>query len=552
MNSNDVKLINSSIDGDDTAFTELVKKYQKQVHALVWRKIGDFHIAEEITQDTFLYAYQKLTTLKKPQQFTSWLYVIATNLCSSWLRKQHLRKQLLQDKDTIHREKSTYSEYVREENERITAQTQQEVVQKLLAKLNESERTVVTLHYFGDMSCKEIGAFLGVSANTVKSRLRRAQQRLQKEEWIIMEALDNFQISPILTENIMSEISRTKVSTPNSGKPLIPWAFVASTIAVVLLILGFGNHRNLAHVRQPYSLDATAEMSVEIVDTPIVADLESKTVIQSQVRSVNVQNENNNPKQQPDVAAVIAETQTDEISEDYTKWELPKSAKARLGKGGINVMQFSPDGTLLAIGSSIGVWLYDVKTGKEISIFPGSCQSLAFSPDGRFLANGGGGVSGQELQLWDLGTAKKIVLTGLLSPASELYISKDGKTLISLGNNGDTIGRLDMATKERNVDKIKGRWKKHRIKYGIEPYDLTNDLFAIGMIDGNIELWDTNLGIKLSTLNGHWGEHVLDLEFSPDGAMRQVGAKIEQYDYGILLQMMKYLYFKNTPVGLLY
>ena len=159
MKNNDEQLINRSIDGDDTAFAELVGKYQKQVHALVWRKIGDFHIAEEITQDTFLNAYQKLTTLKKPQQFASWLYVIATNRCSSWLRKKHLRKQLLKDKDTTHREKPTYSAYVLEENERITAQTQQDVVQKLLAKLKESERTVMTLHYFGDMSCKEIGTF---------------------------------------------------------------------------------------------------------------------------------------------------------------------------------------------------------------------------------------------------------------------------------------------------------------------------------------------------------------------------------------------------------
>ena len=135
----------------------------------------------------------------------------------------------------------------------------------------------------------------------------------------------------------------------------------ASTLIVVLLMLGFGNHQYLARFQEPYSLDANAEISIEIVDAPIVADLESKSVIQSQVRSVNAQDKDNNPEQQPDVAPAIAETQTDEIAEDYTKWELPKAAKARLGKGGINVMEFSPDGTLLAVGSNIGVWLYDVK-----------------------------------------------------------------------------------------------------------------------------------------------------------------------------------------------
>ena len=78
MKNGDVELIRRTLDGDDTAFTQLVRKYQKSVHALVWRKIGDFHIAEEITQDTFLKAYQRLSTLKEPQSFASWLYVIAS------------------------------------------------------------------------------------------------------------------------------------------------------------------------------------------------------------------------------------------------------------------------------------------------------------------------------------------------------------------------------------------------------------------------------------------------------------------------------------------
>ena len=66
---NDVQLISKILGGDDTAFSTLVEKYQKGIHALVWRKIGalvwrkigDFHYAEEITQDTFLSAYNEKT-----------------------------------------------------------------------------------------------------------------------------------------------------------------------------------------------------------------------------------------------------------------------------------------------------------------------------------------------------------------------------------------------------------------------------------------------------------------------------------------------------------
>ena len=53
MEKDDVKLIQRILSGDETAFSVIVRKYQKSVHALAWRKVGDFHIAEEITQDTF-------------------------------------------------------------------------------------------------------------------------------------------------------------------------------------------------------------------------------------------------------------------------------------------------------------------------------------------------------------------------------------------------------------------------------------------------------------------------------------------------------------------
>ena len=308
MMNNDTQLIHQTLDGDDAAFSELVEKYQKQVHALVWRKIGDFHTAEEITQDTFLKAYQKLGTLKQPKRFSSWLYVIATSLCNTWLRKKYRRAKLTQNMDEMQTERTTYSEHVIAENERITAETQREVVKKLLAKLAESERTVMILHYFGEMSCTEIGAFMGVSANTVKSRLRRAQQRLQKEETMIREALDNFKISPNLTENIMQKISRTKHTTPSGSKPLVPWPVAASTLVVVLLMLGFGNSKYLTRFQQPYNFDATAEVTVDIIDAPIVANLESKPIVRRQIVSANALDKRNNPEQQPNDASEYDET----------------------------------------------------------------------------------------------------------------------------------------------------------------------------------------------------------------------------------------------------
>ena len=275
MKNDDAKLIQRVLAGDDTAFSMLVKKYQKPVHALAWRKVGDFHIAEEITQDTFLKAYQKLSMLKEPQRFLSWLYVIATNLCKAWLRKKRLRTQSLENTARIALEKATYSDYVIEENERTAVETQREAVKKLLAKLQESERTIVTLRYFGEMSSAEIGEFLGISANTVRSRLRRAQQRLKEEEPMIREALEHFQITPNLTENVMREVSRLKPITPSGSKPFAPWAIGISTLTVVLLMLGIGD-QHLSRFQKPYSFDATSKMTVDIIEAPVVLNLEAE------------------------------------------------------------------------------------------------------------------------------------------------------------------------------------------------------------------------------------------------------------------------------------
>ena len=508
MKKDDVELIQRVLAGDDDAFSVLVKKYQKQVHALVWRKIGDFHIAEEITQDTFLKAYKKLATLKEPQRFDSWLYVIAANRCRSWLRKKRVWTQpleQLEETDDEQSQKEMYSEFVAAENERTTAEAQRDVVKKLLAKLQDSERTIMTLHYFGEMTCTEIGAFLGVSKNTIKSRLRRAQQRLKKEEPMIRDALENFKITPNLTENIMQEIARIKPAAPSGGKPFMPWTITASTLAVVLLMLGIGNQQHAIRFQQPYSLDAASEMTVELIDAPLVLNHISKSDTRTQIGDTHTPGRSSKSEQPlNDAPALVSEAHADELIDDYTKWELPKAAKARLGKGGITALQFSPDGAQIAVGSNIGIWLYDIETGKEINMFPGICQSIAFSLDGRFIANSGGKYKFHEgFQLWEIATGQKVALIDSPPPASVSRFSEDGKTLVSLGNWGDSICKLNIENRQGNVKNIKERsWEVIKSRPMPESYALTYDKFAVGGDHGRIELWDTRTGKKLSTLIG--------------------------------------------------
>jgi len=320
MKNDNAQLIQRVLDGDDSAFSALVKKYRKPVHALAWRKIGDFHTAEEITQDTFLKVYQRLSTLKEPQSFAGWLYVITTNQCKAWLRKKRTWTQPLEDTSSTELEKRAYSEYIIEENEQTAKETQREAVKKLLAKLQESERTVITLYYLGEMTYEEISEFLGVSEAAVRNRLYRARRRLKKEAPMIREALGNFQITPNLTENIMREISRLKPVAPSNSKPLMPWAVGVSTLVAILLILGVGS-QYLSRFQKPYSFDATLEMTVEIIEAPVVLNLEPKPDIRTQIGSAAALSKNDGAGQRPDeVLFAAAQADGEEVSVPKQQW----------------------------------------------------------------------------------------------------------------------------------------------------------------------------------------------------------------------------------------
>ncbi len=310
MKCKDTELIERTLEGDQHAFAALVEKYQEQIHALAWQKIGDFHIAQEITQDAFVTAYQKLPTLTHHNRFAGWLYVITSNKCNMWHRKKKPQLQSLEEIDAMELEEVYYTEYTSRQREEAANQNRRTIVQKLLSKLGESERTVVTMHYLAGLTCEEIGRFLGVSPNTVKSRLHRARERLKKEEEMIKENLSSFQLPTHTTENIMKEISNLNPVTPSGSKPLIPLAVSAASAILVVLLIGFGA-QNLIRFQQPYSLESTSEQTIEIVDTQLVLDSPAEPSLLNKVGLSNIPSKSDGPLQELN-AQTFAAAQIDE------------------------------------------------------------------------------------------------------------------------------------------------------------------------------------------------------------------------------------------------
>ncbi len=344
----DVQLIHNILSGNDDAFSTLVQKYQKSVHALAWRKISDFHYAEEITQDTFLQAYKKLSTLKNPHQFAGWLYVIANRLCINWLQRNKSAMQSLEGTPVREINRLTYEHYASEERESEATERRYEIVQKLLERLPESERTVMTLYYLGEMTAKEIGNFLGVSVNTIKSRLRRARERLQADqEHLIQEVFSGVHISTGLSQNIMRQVADLKPTPPSAAKPLLPWMALGTAAVLVLLLVG-ASDQYLTRFQKPYSFEAASEPTIEIVDAPIVLDIDVKPDVRNQAGRIVSTDKNGNAGSQTSEKISTANAQSGSSKFSISQWAQTNGPPA----GYIRNIFATPEGIVYAVASS--------------------------------------------------------------------------------------------------------------------------------------------------------------------------------------------------------
>ena len=341
MALHDAELIQRTLAGDESAFGFLVDKYKGSVHALAYRKLGDFHIAEEITQDTFLKAYQKLSTLKDPGRFPGWLYVIAARCCISWFRQNRVQTESL---DSVKREMDTQSWL------KYTDAHLREEVHNALESLPESERTVLTLYYMAGMTCEEIGRFIGTSCGAIRDRLYRARIRLKEELTMIEETLSGFQLPPTLTQEIMRRIPNGSLNpTPTTSKPLAPW-ITAATLVVVTLLIGLGIRQTVTF-QLPYNFDAPKSATmVEVVDAPIIEMPSSKISQVSRTGGTDGRETGNGNREVDSVQGTTADSQND-IASDKIGWTQTNGPYG----GTITALHVTPEGTLFA-GTDVGIF----------------------------------------------------------------------------------------------------------------------------------------------------------------------------------------------------
>jgi RNA polymerase sigma-70 factor (ECF subfamily) len=175
VNANESEWLVRAQKGDDEAFARLVELYQKPVHNLCYRMLGNPSDAEDAAQEAFLRAYRNLQRYDPQRPFITWLLSIASHYCIDQLRKRRFQTFSLDDDDRAWYEPPDPGigpEAV------ISKHEQQAQIQSLLDHLKPKDRAAIVLRYWYDYSYEEIGQELSLTVSAVKSRLHRAKRVL--------------------------------------------------------------------------------------------------------------------------------------------------------------------------------------------------------------------------------------------------------------------------------------------------------------------------------------------------------------------------------------
>lgn len=183
----DEALMDRYLAGDQTAYAELVRRYERELFNYIRRLTGDPNLAEDVFQNTFLAVHVKRQLFRVGRPFRPWLYTLATNQAIDALRRngKHHRPSL----DRLHARgeaATSLLDMVAGTNDAPGARIEQtetaELVRASVQELPEHLRATVVLNYYQGMKYKEIAGILGIPVGTVKSRLHAAINRLG-EAW---------------------------------------------------------------------------------------------------------------------------------------------------------------------------------------------------------------------------------------------------------------------------------------------------------------------------------------------------------------------------------
>jgi len=179
---NDVGLVRKAKAGDGKAYDELTVMYKDIVFKIIHRMVHNQQEAEDLTQEAFIKAYNSITSFNEEYAFSTWLFKIATNNCIDYFRKRKLKTHSMDETirykdDEIHQE---YADPDPDVEREIIADEKSRTIRKAIEELPDKYRIVIKMRHQEEKSYEEISELLDLPLGTVKARIFRAREMLNK------------------------------------------------------------------------------------------------------------------------------------------------------------------------------------------------------------------------------------------------------------------------------------------------------------------------------------------------------------------------------------
>lgn len=171
--TDEAKIIDTVLEGEVNAFEPLVAKYEKPIFNLMYRATGSYDEAIDLTQETFLKAYDKLYQFQRDRNFFNWLYALALNIGKDYLRYKKCKIPLICDNT----EDLDENDDAGLEDFRLTEDYQS--LLQALGRISTDYREAIVLHYREGRSMKEVAEILNLSLSGAKMRVSRGLEKLR-------------------------------------------------------------------------------------------------------------------------------------------------------------------------------------------------------------------------------------------------------------------------------------------------------------------------------------------------------------------------------------
>lgn len=170
----DEHYIKQTLEGNVNAYAFLVEKYKHMVYTLTIKIVKNREEAEEISQDVFVKAFKKLESFKGDSKFSTWIYKIAYYASLDVVK----RNKRFVNTENIEDFNEADLGNIKDALDYLQEKERKKVIDAALFKLNDDERTILTLYYFEEIPVKEISKVVNLSVDNIKTKLFRSRKKL--------------------------------------------------------------------------------------------------------------------------------------------------------------------------------------------------------------------------------------------------------------------------------------------------------------------------------------------------------------------------------------